>query len=302
MTGTYHRRAYLALLAAGFGSGSGCTTAVGPGTQTDSPTDSETTGSSSPADDPTDAHSVVLERVDVPESGTLTVLPPALASWLRDAAEGESVREVVSVSHYTPQPSLLAFDAIELRAAGEPLGTFAVDADGGTYYKLLVGANEVESVPENETATPVSELPSERRELARHAIGDERRTVQPQTQLGEWVRNEWFQGYFRHDGVTYRGIEVQQTDAAFFSKRFWVVLRLSETTASGGDPVYVELPQTNTETRVKLHEAVTEARGEDGSGSPIEIPATELSDAGRTFVRETEYLLTHTSVFSVSVS
>lgn len=292
-----HRRAYLALLASALGSVAGCSSVEGPGTAPENGTAGDATTAS-----PTvgDSGQVVVERADAPHDGPLAVFPADLASWLRTAATGETVRAVAPVSRYTPRPVLPRFDHVELRTPAETLGTFAVAAEGGTHYELLVGASEVESIPPDATATPVADLPSTRRKLVRAVIDGARRTVEPQTTLGEWTRHEWFGGYYRHEGTVYRGREVKQTDAAFFSKRLWLVLRLTPVESPPTDPVRLDLSVDAT-VRDELGDAVTTAIGEEGPGETATVPLDSLSDRSRRFVETTPALLTHTGVLSVSV-
>lgn len=303
------RRAWLALLAAGVG-GAGCTSLVAPGTGTPDDASESPTGTGSGTDTPTTSTSavstddpgrVVLEPADLPVDEPLTVFPGDLAEWLREAAGGETVREVAMVQSQSPEPLLPRFEHVRLRTPDGDLGTFAVEAEGGTYYDLLVGARAVESTPEDATVRPVSDLSEARRELALDAVEGRRRTVQPQTELGEWTREQWFGGHFRHDETVYRGVEVRQTDAAFFSQRLWYVLSLSsledERDREGADPVVLSLPDVDGSVRHRLADAVVDALL-DGEGT---LPTAGLSETTRSFLHETPYLLTHTAVLSVSV-
>lgn len=198
-----------------------------------------------------------------------------------------------------PGPVLPQFEAVTLETGEAALdGTYAVDCEGGTHYRLLVGAQPAESVPGEATVTPVSGLPDRRREVALAAIGNERVTVSPETRLGEWVRHGWFGGFFRHDGTVYRGTEVRQTDAALFSETLWIVLSLSPVAGSDVDGPTLRFPDLDPSVRAFVDgELANRTGGDEGVARTVD----PLPDPVRSFAPGTEYLLTHTAVYEVEV-
>jgi hypothetical protein len=165
---------------------------------------------------------LVLHAVDGEPEPPLRVYPTALRETLRTAATGDGPLRTTGSAHvYRPDPVLPDLETVALvDPDGEASGVYAVDCQGGTRYDLLVGA-EAAHPPTNATVTRVETLPAERRALAVAAVENEGPRVYPETELGEWVRTEFFDGYVSHDGTTYRGTEVQQTDVAFFSTDVW---------------------------------------------------------------------------------
>jgi hypothetical protein len=306
------RRALLTTLAAaGVGSLAGCLDDRDRSADRDGPPPSEAdTGTVADGTDDTDASSparLELTHTDpTAVDGPVVVYPPELRTWLRDAATGEEpIRVHGSAPVDAPMPILTSLPAVELPATvgaddggdGEPQ-TYAVRGEGGTRYDILVGAEAVESVPGDADPTPVGDLSGRRRDLVRRAISEQSRaTVVPETRLGEWVRTEYFDGYVEQDGTVYRGYEVRQTDAAFFSEEFWLVVSLVPVEASSAPtPVtrlaFPEVPQAVRSVvdpvlpESKQTESLTTATGED-------------DDALREFAATHDYLLTHTALFEV---
>lgn len=286
------RRAWLAALA-GVAAGCNGTGNDGSPAATTTTTATSSTTTTSTTEPPAELR---LRPVSVEEAdGPMTVYPAELADWLRQAAStGETVREYAEVPAYNPVPVLPRFEMVELRGDDAVAGSYAVDAAGGPRYEHFVGAERVDEVPDGEEVTPVSDLPAERRTLAEAAIAeDQRARVYPETELGTWVRTEFYGGYFSHDGKRYRGHEVQQTDAAFFSQTVWYVLSLSPT---DGDGTALRLVDVDPAVR----EVIDRVIGEDPT--PVErsergpFPAAVTS-----FAAETEFLLTHTAVYEVSL-
>ncbi len=294
------RRAYLAGVATAGAGVAGCLEDGGSG----SPTGTSPRGSGAPsdADSPTGTAApdrLVLDVVDAASAAAdapLTVYPGALRRWLRRAARtDETVRGHDDAGVYTPRPVLPQFETIRLASAGDEVdGTYDLAAEGGTRYRLLVGADPVDP-PADATVTPVEELPERRRAFARMAISPEHATVYPETPLGEWVRHEFFGGYFDDDGEAYLGTEVQQTDAAFFSTTAWYVLSLSPVEAA--DPAVLRCPDAS----AAATEAVDAALDGVDEGTTRATYDGELSDAVVRFAGRTAYLLTHDRVFAVSV-
>jgi hypothetical protein len=295
------RRDLLAGLAAAAGL-AGCTGLGGSGgarTDTSTPVPSRTP-TATPSPSPTPGPDTLrLTRVDGVVDGRTVVHPELLRSWLVRAARSEGpIRVTATVPVPMPDPVLTRFEAVTLETGDEAVdGTYAVDCEGGTRYEVLVGAQSVESVPEDATVTPLSALAERRREVALAALGTERVTVYPETELGEWVREAWFGGYFRHDGTVYRGEEVRQTDAAFFSETLWMVLSLSSAPASNVDGPTLRFPELDPTARAFLDEALA---GREKDEEEAERTVDALPESVRSFAAETDHLLTHTTAFEVA--
>ena len=265
-------------------------------------TDPET---ANPETDPPTAGRLTLKPVD-PSSvdEPLTVVPDDLRRWLRQAADGATVRGKAdsyvypAQQRYEPIPPLTAFDRVQIDDSdGGAGGSYDVDADGGVYYERVAGAEPV-SPPADADVIPVSELSGERRELALAAIGAESShdtRVEPQTALGSWVRNEFFGGYFSYEGTTYRGHEVQQTDAAFFATEVWYVLSLSPTESEAA----TTLDTSASAERARM--LVDELRSEQETVERMERDVEGLNaGAAETLAAAHPYLLTHDAVYRVT--
>ncbi|MBP1986960.1 hypothetical protein [Halolamina salifodinae] len=255
--------------------------------------------------DPPAAGRLTLDPVPPTEADEpLTVLPDDLRRWIRQAADGTTVRGhagsyVYPIQQsYEPIPPLTAFDRVRIDDpdSGDS-GSYDVDADGGVYYERAVGAEAV-SPPADAEVTPVSELPNERRELALAAIGAENGgapRVEPQTALGSWVRTEFFGGYYSHEGTTYRGHEVQQTDVAFFATEVWYVLSLSPTETEAATTLTPAAP----EERARM--IIDDLRSEHETVERMERDVEGLNaGAAETLAAAHPYLLTHDAVYQVT--
>ncbi|MFB6220963.1 MAG: hypothetical protein ABEH90_05945 [Halolamina sp.] len=275
-------------------------------TPTESPTDVHTTTethSASPTetDTPTPTGTLSIEPIPPREAdGTLTVYPSMLRSWLREVAtEGKTIRAHAETPSYDPEPPLPAFGQVEFDdRLGDLSGVYTLDAEGDTRYKLLGGADEV-SPPDDAEVTPVSSLSETRREFALAAIGqssDGDARVYPETELGSWVRHEFFGGYFSHDGTTYRGKEAQQTDAEFFATEVWYVLSASRAGADTA-PVSFRLDTIDNEVR----RVMTELREQRDAPRSAETSVEgETAGVVRAFAEEHSLILTHDAVYRVS--
>ncbi|WP_152041927.1 hypothetical protein [Salinigranum salinum] len=244
---------------------------------------------------------VRLRTVDgVPRDAPVVVYPSRLRAWLQRAATSEeTVRGHDEAFVETPEPVLSGVDHVELAGPSDVSGTYATTVDGGTRYDRLVGAERVDAPPETATVTPLDALLPARRRLVERAIDDGRRaTVVPESRLGEWARTRFFDGYVSREGVVYRGYEVQQTDAAFFSTTVWYVLSLSPTTDEPADVVTLRLAAVP-DSFVRIVEPHLVERSPDERD--VRSEHRELSGDVVRFVDRTEYLLTHTAVFSVDV-
>jgi hypothetical protein len=300
------RRALLATLGtAGLGSLAGCLDELDGAVDRDGPPPSDA-DVGSPENDATTGGSPTQLRlthtdpaaVDAP----VVVYPPELRTWLRDAAESEEpIRVHGNTPVYAPTPMLTSLSAVELPADASGTGgrqTYEIDGEGGTRYDILVGAEAVESVPDDADPTPVADLSKSRRDLVRRAISEQSRaTVVPETRLGEWVRTAFFDGYVEQDGTVYRGYEIRQTDAAFFSKEFWLVVSLVPVaTADAPTPVtrlaFPEVPQA-------VRSAVDPVRSESKQAKSLTTATVEDDDTLRGFAAAHDYLLTHTALFEV---
>lgn len=166
------RRAMLAVTGALVGGASGCSglrhgleggPSVTPGANRDGPPPTDTI-----------ERTLVLEAVDPPlatddgEPPDMTVYPKSMGLWLRRAAAtGETVRGHARAFVVTPVPFWTRYGTVRLTgtdSAGAE-GVYAMTAEGGTRYELLVGATETPSPPAGTEVTPVSALSETRREL-----------------------------------------------------------------------------------------------------------------------------------------
>jgi hypothetical protein len=294
------RRDLLAGVAAGTASLAGCAGRPGNGAaDTGTPT-------LTPAEVPTDTPSPTpgpdtlrFTEVDGVVDGATVVYPELLRGWLLQAAASEEpVRVTATTPFPTPEPVMTRFDSVVLESGDESVdGAYTVDCEGGTRYELLVGARSVEDVPENVTVTSLSSLSGRRREFALAAIGDERATVYPETPLGAWVRGEWFDGHFEYDGTVYRGTEIHQTDAAFFSEEFWMSLSLSPTADSNVGGPRLSLADLGPDVRRSVDEALADWERNDEEAM---YTTHELPESVRSFAERTDHLLTHTTAFEVA--
>lgn len=298
------RRAVLSAVGAGLAAAAGC--AGGEMTPTETPTESPTdvhtttvTHTASPSDTPTGR--LTLEPIPAREAdGTLLVYPPDLREWLRTAAAtDQTVRAHADTPSYDPSPPLPAFERVQFDdETGELSGIYDISVEGDTRYRLLVWAEETDP-PEDADVTAISSLPEERRQLALAAIGEstgEDARVYPETQLGSWVRHEFFGGYFSYDGTTYRGKEAQQTDAEFFATEVWYVLSAMAVDAPSA-PVTLRLASVADDVR----RAISELRKEESTPTSVSTTVTgETRTAVRTLGEENVLLLTHDTVYRVN--
>jgi hypothetical protein len=233
------------------------------------------------------------------------VYPPDLRTWLRDAAAGEEPIRVHGTAPVSaPMPILTSLSAVDLPAAvggGSTDGErrlYAVRGEGGTRYDLLVGAEAVESVPGDAEPTPVGDLSEPRRDIVSRAISEQSRaTVVPETRLGEWVRTEFFDGYVEREGTVYRGYEIRQTDAAFFSEEFWLVVSLvpvpeSEAPTPVTRLAFPEIPEA-------VRSAIDPVRSKTKQAKSVTTTTVEDDAAVREFAAAHDFLLTHTALFEI---
>lgn len=298
------RRSVLAAVGAGLAAVAGCT--GGGTTPTDSPSDSPTdvhtstvTHSASPSETP--SGTLTLEPIPAREADdTLLVYPTDLREWLRTAATTEqTVRGHAETPSYDPSPPLPAFERVQLAdESGELSGIYDLSVEGDTRYELLVGAEEADP-PADAEVTAVSSLAEERRQLALAAIGEstgDDARVYPETELGSWVREDFFGGYVSHDGTTYRGKEAKQTDAEFFATEVWYVLSATAVDAPSA-PTTLRLAGVDDAVRDVISELRTQ-KDRPATASTEVTGETRTAVAG--FADETPLLLTHDVVYRVT--
>jgi hypothetical protein len=299
------RRRFLALVGTGTTGLAGCVGGSG-GTATPQP-DESPTHTSSPTPTPTPTPEPVVEFTVVRDGfdaldAPAVVYPPNLRGWLRTAARrDEPVRAHGTASQYAPEPLLAGVEGLTLAAEEQDVaGTFRAEIAGGPYYEYLIGAERVDSPPPDATVTDLDALAAPTRDLAARAIDGNVR-VEPQTVAGQWYLGEWIGSYYRTDGRVYRGIEVQQTDAGFFSTDAYYVLDLSPDESASGPTLDVRpVPGA---VRSALDDGL--ARGVEklpGTSSPSFTVGPNLPGAALSFARETDYVLTHTTLLSVAVT
>jgi hypothetical protein len=296
-----HRRTVLTGVAAAL---AGCASNGTPPseTQSASPTDLHTTTVTRTAStSATSTGTLTLEPIPAREvDDTLTVYPADLRQWLRTAAmTNRTVRARSRTPTSAPNPPLPAFERVRFDdEAGELSGSYDLSVEGETRYQLLVGADE-ESPPADAEVTPVSSLAERRREVALAAIpgshGDDAR-VYPETELGSWVRHEFFGGYFSHDGTTYRGKEAQQTDAEFFATEVWYVLTAESRDASSAQVTFRLAPIDD-----GVRRRIEERRTEEYRPYTMEIAVEgETAAAARRFSAANPVILTHDAIYRVT--
>lgn len=228
--------------------------------------------------------------------GELTVLTEGLREWLRTAATtDESVRAHAGTYSYNPDPPLRTFERVQLRDNdGEVEGVYDLSVGGGTRYRLHVGAESIDP-PGDADVTPVSSLSENRRQLALAAIGgaagDDAR-VYPETELGSWVRHEFFGGYVSHDGGEYRGYERQQTDAEFFATNVWYVISASSVDAQSAS-ITLRLAEVDPEVR----SLIDSLREDTGYPQSVETSVEgETATAAQAMAEEHSLFLTHDAI------
>lgn len=291
------RRDYL-LFAGGAVAGlAGCASGTTNGTDEPTPTGAGTPTSAAGTDTPGGA-TVRLTPVGDPRearrTGRVSVYPADLAAWVRTAASSDrTLRKHATAGQEMPRPPLSVLrDVRVVDETGDLDGHYELAVDAGTRYRMHVGA-EPSDPPDDGQVTAVEELAEKRRQLALAAIEDglEGARVYPETERGEWSRESFFGGHYRHDGETYRGHEIERTDAAFFSSEAWYVISASERPAGDDDTVLV-LPDIGASVRTELREAGLEGRPEEFA---VEDPSEELA----AYADRTAVLLTHAAAFRI---
>ena len=277
----------------------GCSAETTPDGTDDDTTETTAASTSTDVRTETPEPTVRLEPTAPPSDSTLLVYPTDLRSWLRTAAtEDRTLRVHATASVPAPNPPLSAYDRVQLTdASADVEGRYEVGLSSGIRYEYIAGAEAVDP-PEGAEVTPISSLSDERRSLVEAAVAGEwdRARFYPETRLGQWVRTQFFDGYVRADGTVYRGHEVQQTDAAFFSRECWYVLSLSLT--DDGPAPSLSLASVDPTVRRTLDDLFADR-------NPREAVTRAAGDLPQSFVRfavETDHVLTHAGTFEVSVN
>lgn len=297
------RRGCLGLLAGGGPVGlAGCLGDLGGTADDSSPTDE--TGRES-----VESQVVRLSPVEDPReiwhTGLTTVYPADLTGWLREVATHDrTLRKRVSTSQEMPDPPLQVLqdvrfveldDASFVEDAGEITGYYDLDVEAGPYYEMVIGAESTDP-PSDAEVTPVGNLDDEHGELAVAAIedgedGSDRNRVYSDTALAEWAREVFVGHYYRYDGDTYRGYEVQRTDEATASTEAWYELSAS-TSREGDDDTSLLLPDLVETVRTELDAVGVSERTDD---LVLEDPSEPLA----TFADRMAMLVTHLTIFRV---
>ncbi|WP_439025691.1 hypothetical protein [Haloarchaeobius sp. DT45] len=290
------RRGVLAATAAALGTVAGCLSDDEPAdTSTDAPPRTDTDETST-----TDETGTVTFRT--PDGGLvpdaqITVLPPALGDMLRRAARTGATVRGYDDRFVTPPPNpflrgteTLALDVPDDEALS---GVYTFEVASGPRYEMRAGVAGVETVPAEETATPVADLGPARRQFVEQAVAGQQPSVYPETELGTWFRESFVRGYFRVDGRTYRGREIQQTDAGFFSETIWYVFEPSDGSADE-PPSTLSLPDLPPSLLARLESLLPP---ESGGPTTVEDP----SDAMAALASETTFVATHTGIFRITL-
>jgi hypothetical protein len=249
--------------------------------------------------------SPVEDRGEVWHTGLVAIYPTDLTGWLREVATHDrTLRKHVSTAQEMPDPPLQVLgdvrfvgldDAPFLEDAGEITGHYDLDVEAGPYYEMVLDAEPADP-PADAAATPVESLVDQHREVAVAAIEDgeddtDANRVYTDTDLAEWAREEFIDGYYRYDGNTYRGDEVQRTDAASATTEAWYELSASPS-REGDDDTYLLLPDLAETVRTELDAAGVNERTDD---LVIEEPPESLV----AFADRIAMLVTHLVIFRV---
>ncbi|WP_435317632.1 hypothetical protein [Haloarchaeobius sp. TZWSO28] len=292
------RRSVLASTAAALASAAGCLGETGRTGGTTVPTTATTASTGTGAASGTGTVTFSVPGGDVGPDDETTVLPPALRELLVDAARtGETVRGYDDRFVIPPPtPFLHGTETLDIKFPGSeaPSGTYTFDVASGARYEMRAAASRVDSVPDQESATPVGDLDPERRTVVEGAVDGDEPTVYPETELGTWFRESFIGGYFLVDGQTYRGHEVQQTDAGFFSETVWYVLQPSDQSADE-QPTTLRLPDLSPSLLDRLESVLPL---ESGAKAVIDDPSDELAR----LAAETDLVATHTVRYRVSMN
>lgn len=266
---------------------------------------SSSADSATPTVEPTATATPAAERIsldprdpeDIDDGARVAVHPPMLQRWLRETATSDGPLRVHATARIqSPSPPLLAFDRIRLAGAGDDAnGPYALRASGGTRYRYLAGAEAV-TPPANATVTSIEDLSSEQRRLVEAAVAsDDRARFYPETERGEWARTAFFDGYVRVNDTVYRGYELQQTDAAFFSEGVWYVLDLEPVEEESGPILHAGAVDGG------IREVIDALLGRREREKAVALDAEGLPGSVIRFVADHDFLLTHGALLAMRV-
>jgi hypothetical protein len=281
------------------------------GTATDPPpTETSSDADGTPTDEPQadsgETQVVRLSPVEDPRevwtTGRTAIYPTDLIGWLRKVASHDrTLRKRVATSQEMPDPPLQVLRRIRfvepndvsfVDDAGGITGYYELDIEAGPYYEMILNAAPADP-PSDAMVTPVGDLNGEYRELVVAAIQDstEEDRVYSDTELAEWARESFIDNYYRYEGETYRGQEVQQTDVPSSSTEAWYELAASPSRAYD-DATYLLLPDLIETVRAEL----------DAAGVPErmdELVVEEPSESLVAFADQIAMLITHLAIFRV---
>lgn len=309
------RRRFLRVLTSGSLVGlAGCSgNETGNGsTPTSSPTESEPEEAETPTDSSSPTSSkpqlVRLTPVEDPRevwrTGLTAIYPTDLIGWLQDVTSHDRVvQKRVSTRHEMPDPPLQVLQRIRfveqpnapyLEGPESITGYYELDVEAGPYYEMILDV-EQSTPPSDAVVKTIDDLDGERCELVVAAIEDDTvgSHVDSDTELADWVRKSFINSYYRYKGNTYRGYEVQRTDAASSSTEAWYKLSASPS-RKYDDATSLLLPDLIASVRAELDaKGVREQTGE----FTIENPSESLVE----FADQMSMLITHVTIFRMRV-
>ena len=265
-----------------------------PSDEPDTPTEEPQAVRMSPVDDPRELRS----------TGLTAIYPTDLIGWLQEVTSHDrTVRKRVSTGREMPDPPLQVLsrvrfvelpDAPYLDDGDSVTGYYELDVEAGPYYEMGLNA-EPATPPSDAAVTPVADLDPDRREVVIAAIdGDsEGSRVASDTPLAAWVRESFVDTYYRYEGETYRGYEVQRTDAGAAGTEAWYTLSASPS-REYDDATYLLSPGLVDAVRAELDAAgLRERAGE----LVVEDPSESLV----AFADRVAMLVTHVAVLRIRV-
>ena len=251
--------------------------------------------------------SPVEDRGEVWHTGLVAIYPTDLTGWLREVATHDrTLRKHVSTAQEMPDPPLQVLgdvrfvgldDAPFVEDAGEITGSYDLDVEAGPYYEMVLDAEPADP-PADAAVTPVENLVDQHREVAIAAIEDgeddtDANRVYTDTDLAEWARETFVGSYYRYDGDTYRGDEVQRTDVTSTTTEAWYELSASPG-REGDDDTALLLPDLVERARTELDAARV---GDHTDDLVIEDPPESLA----AFADRIAMLVTHLVIFRVQL-
>jgi hypothetical protein len=247
---------------------------------------------------------IILEPPGIPKPGSqLLVYPRDLRRWIREAAKSNTkIRTHTEIPVRGRSPLLPEFEHVRLINAGDLDGWYDSNSTGGVRYRYYAEANEVEP-PEGVEVVAVHNLDEAKRELITAAIQNEAYNdvewLYPETELGEWARNDAFNGYYRFNGSVYQVNENHLTDAAYGSNEIWYILSLSRSDKNNGYKLDFRDISTIRPTLDKLmqinKEFMRTRRPEQRVGE------TDASNELFYIAKNIDYILTHGAAFKITL-